>query len=302
MVVQSDSGFRSGFVSVVGRPNVGKSTLVNRLVGAKVSIVSDKPQTTRNEIRGVLTGADYQIVFLDTPGLHRPRTLLGERVNQRAHAALDGADVVCFVVEANGPIGPGDRFIADLVSRVGSPMILAVNKVDAATPAVVGEQLVRARDELGDPAAFVPVSARTGQGCDALLDEIVGRLGPGPQYYPADVVTDQPEAFLAAEFLREQLIAGTRDEIPHSIAVVVDEIKESGDEAPLITVRARVLVERESQKGIVIGKKGESIKRAGTRARQELERVLGARVYLETRVKVERNWQRRAGTLDRLDL
>lgn len=302
MTASGDTGFRSGFVSIVGRPNVGKSTLVNRLVGAKVAIVSDKPQTTRNEIRGVLTGADYQIVFLDTPGLHRPRTLLGERVNQKARAALDSVDVICFAVEANRPIGPGDRFIARLLTHADCPVILVLNKVDVAAPAAVAAQLATARDELGEPVAFVPISARTGEGCDALIAEILECLGVGPRYYPSDVVTDQPEAFLAAELLREQLIAGARDEVPHSITVVVDEIEETDDDDPLITVRARVLVERESQKGIVIGKGGESLKRAGTQARRELERVLGARVHLDTRVKVERNWQRRAAALDRLDL
>jgi GTP-binding protein Era len=293
-------GFRSGFVTVVGRPNVGKSTLVNRLVGSKVAIVSDRPQTTRNEIRGILTTPEVQIVFLDTPGIHRPRTLLGERANETARATFSSVDVVCFVIEANRAIGPGDRFIADLVRGSGAPVVLAVNKIDAAARPQVIEQLARAQAELLDAAAFVPLSASTGEGCDALLDELVARMPPGPRYYPEGVVTDQPEAFLAGEILREKLLAVARDELPHSIAVVVEDLEERGtDDDPALAIRARVYVERPSQRGIVIGRGGAVLKQAGTDARRELEVLLGARVFLETVVKVERNWQRRAHALDR---
>jgi GTPase len=300
--------FRSGFVTLVGRPNVGKSTLVNRLVGAKVAIVSDRPQTTRTQIRGVRTTDDSQLVLLDTPGVHRPRTLLGERTNARALSTLAEVDVVCMLVEASAPIGRGDRFVADLVHQVDTPGVLVVNKTDLADRREVAEHLARAQAELGDFDAFVPLSARTGDGIDALVGELEPRLPEGPLYYPEGVVTDQPETFLAAELLREQLLRVARDELPHAITVVAEEIEpDDGDEGDVdrahddvVRIRARVLVERESQKGMVIGRGGSVLKEAGTRARQELEALLGARVYLETRVAVERDWQRRAHALDRL--
>ena len=295
-------GFRSGFVAVVGRPNVGKSTLVNRIVGRKVAIVSDKPQTTRNEIRGVRTTDSTQIVFLDTPGVHKPRTLLGERSNQRALSTLAGVDVVCVVVESNAPIGPGDKFVAAAAQESGSPVVLVVSKVDVARGDDIAAQLTRAA-ELGDFAAFVPLSARSGVGVDALVGELESRLPEGPRYYPEGVVTDQPEAFLAAELLREQLLKVAREELPHSIMVVVDEIEERETASgPLLASHARVLVERDSQRGIVVGKGGEVLKKAGTAARLELEKLLGTRVHLETRVRVEPRWQRRAQSLDRLGL
>lgn len=290
-------GFRSGFVALVGRPNVGKSTLLNRMLDTKVSIVSDKPQTTRNRIRGVHTGPGAQVVFLDTPGIHKPRTPLGERLNRNALESLAEVDAVCFVVEASAPIGRGDRFVADHVGAVGTPVVLVSNKVDLVSPERIAGHLESASG-LGDFAAYVPVSARTGDGMAALLDEIVGYLPPGPRYYPEGVVTDQPEAFLAAEIVREQLLAVTREELPHSIVVTVEEIEERPN--GVLAVPAVILVERESQKGIVIGKGGEVIKRVGTAARRELEALLGTQVFLETRVKVERDWQRRERSLDRL--
>jgi GTP-binding protein Era len=309
--VSEPAAFRSGFVSLVGRPNVGKSTLVNRIVGTKVSIVSSRPQTTRTQVRGVRTTRDSQIVLLDTPGIHRPRTLLGERCNERSVATLGEVDVVCQLIEANAPVGPGDRFIAGLVGRVSTPKILVVNKVDIAARDEIGEQLVRASTELGDFDAFVPVSARTGDGVDALLAEILARLPEGPHYYPDGVVSDQPETTLVAELLREQLLAIARDELPHSIAVTAEPIDDDEDTAPadpddereeILRYRAVVRVERDSQKGIVIGKGGRVIRDAGTKARLELERLLGARVYLETAVRVDKEWQRRAHALDRLGL
>jgi GTPase len=296
--------FHSGFVAIVGRPNVGKSTMLNAIVGRKVSIVSDKPQTTRTQVRAVRTTDASQLVFLDTPGVHRPRTLLGERGNQRALATLQEVDVVCFVIEANAPIGQGDRFVAERLAEVDTPVVLALNKIDAATHDEIGQHLAVASGELGDFAAYVPVSARTANGLDALVGELEARLPEGPHYYPDDVVTDQPESFLAAELLREQLLKVAREELPHSIAVNTDDVEErrtsSGE--PLLAVRVIVRVERESQKGIVIGKGGAVLKAAGTAARRELEALLGMRVHLETRVKVEPDWQRRAGSLDRLGL
>ena len=313
--------FRSGFVSVVGRPNVGKSTLVNKLVGSKVSIVSKRPQTTRTEVRGVRTTDTSQVVFLDTPGVHKPRTLLGERTNERSLTTLRGVDVVCFVIDASSPIGPGDRFVAARVVESGTPAVLVVNKVDAASNADVAQRLVGAA-ELGDFEAYVPVSARSGDGLDALVAEIEARLPEGPHYYPEGVVTDQPETFLVAELVREKLLAVTRDELPHSIAVTAEEMErrrgratatpetetetgtgtetETGE--PLLAFRVVIRVERESQKGIVIGRGGSVLKRAGTEARHELETLLGTRVHLETVVRVDPDWQRRPHSLERLGL
>ena len=300
-----ENEFRSGFVAVVGRPNVGKSTLVNDLVGHKVSIVSEAPQTTRTQIRGVRTTDDHQIVFLDTPGLHKPRTLLGERANQRALATLDEVDAVCLVIDAQMPIGPGDRFVAGRVREAAAPVILVVNKIDVATKEQILEQLAVASHELAtvDDAAFVPVSARTGEGVDAVIDELHARLPEGPHYYPEGVHSDQPEEFLAAEFLREQLLSAAREELPHSIAVTTEDMETRETRAgPVLVFRCVVRVERDSQKGIVIGRQGAVLKEAGTNARHELERLLGTRVHLETHVKVDPDWQRRAAALDRLGL
>jgi GTP-binding protein Era len=275
---------RSGFATLVGRPNVGKSTLLNRILGTKVAIVSDKPQTTRTQVRGVLTRPDAQVVFVDTPGIHKPRTLLGERLNDTAESALGDVDVTCLVVDATAPVGPGDRFIA---SRLPENSLVVVNKVDAASRGDVLAQLERA-GELGFDEYF-PVSARTGEGVDVLVDAVVTRLPEGPMYYPDDTVTDVPEAFWVAELVREQLLAVTREELPHSIACRVTEW-----EWPRI--RCEILVERESQKGIVIGKGGEVLKQVGIEVRKQLPE--GA--YLELFVKVDKDWQRRPKALDRL--
>jgi GTP-binding protein Era len=309
------SEHRSGFVSLVGRPNVGKSTLVNQLVGAKVSIVSNRPQTTRTQIRGVRTTPDSQIVLLDTPGIHKPRTLLGERCNARSTETLAEVDVVCLVVEANAPIGPGDRFIAGLVHDVSTPRILVVNKVDVARREDVVDHLARATDELGEFDAYIPLSARTGDGVDALAAELEARLPEGPVYYPDGVVSDQPETALVAELVREKLLAVARDELPHSIVVTAEPLDDDDEDAAedgpeggeperdeVLRYGVVVRVERDSQKGIVIGKGGTVIRDAGTKARKELETLLGARVYLETKVKVDPDWQRRAHALDRLGL
>ncbi|HKF90395.1 MAG TPA: GTPase Era [Acidimicrobiia bacterium] len=299
-------GFRSGFVTLVGRPNVGKSTLLNQLVGSKVAIVSDRPQTTRTAIRGVRTAPGDQIVFVDTPGIHRPRTPLGERTNERAVATLGEVDVVCLLVEADAPIGAGDRFVAGLVHQVRTPRLLVVNKIDRAGKAAIVEHLATAARDLGDFDAYLPLSARTGDGIAALLGEIQIRLPEGPRYYPEGTVSDQPETFVAAELVREKLLAVARDELPHSITVSVEELEDipgadvDDPQDGILRLRADISVERDSQKGIVIGRGGRVLKDAGTAARQELEALLGVRVYLETRVRVERDWQRRAHALDRL--
>jgi GTPase len=278
------AGFRSGFVSLVGRPNVGKSTLLNRILGEKVAIVSDKPQTTRRRIQGVLTRPDAQVVFVDTPGIHKPRTPLGERLNTAAESTIPDVDVVAFVIDATQPLGRGDRWVA---SRVPSDAVVVVNKVDAARPEQVLEQLAAA-GEL-DLSEYFPVSARTGDGVADLVEHLVSRLPLGPRYYPDGMVTDVPEAFRVAELVREQLLAITRDELPHSITTRVTEW-----EWPLI--RCEILVERESQKGMVIGRKGAVLKQVGTAVREQLPE--GA--YLELHVKVDKDWQRRPGSLDRL--
>lgn len=276
---------KSGFVSIVGRPNVGKSTLLNRILGTKVAITSDKPQTTRSQIRGVLNRPDVQVVFVDTPGIHKPRTLLGERLNATAADAANGVDVVCMVVDATGPIGPGDRFVAE---QMPADAIVIVNKTDIASAEEVIAQLARAADQL-DRSAYFPVSAKTGNGIDALVEEIVSRLPEGPAWYPEDTVTDVPEAFWVAELVREQLLAVTHDELPHSIATRVVEW-----EWPRI--RVEILVERDSQKGIVIGRKGSVLKQVGTNVREQLPP--GA--FIELFVKVDKDWQRQATALDRL--
>lgn len=287
---------KSGFVSIVGRPNVGKSTLVNKLVGEKVAITSPRPQTTRNTIRGVLTEGDTQYVFVDTPGLHKPRNALGERLNKLVYGSLAETDVVLFVIDARAPVGPGDRLIADRLGEAGVPVIVAVNKVDIANPEQIADQLSEAA--AWDFDAYVPVSAKTGSGIDRLMGELSPRMPDGPFLFPEDMSSDQPEALLAAEFVREKYLARLRQELPHSLAVVVDEIttRDNG----VVAITATIYVERESQKGMVIGKAGSMLKRVGQEARQELETVFGAKVFLDLRVKVEKDWQRRDPILDRL--
>jgi GTPase len=277
-------GFRSGFVSLVGRPNVGKSTLLNRILGHKVSIVSDKPQTTRHRIQGVLTRSDAQVVFVDTPGIHKPRTALGERLNMTAESTIGDVDVAVLVLDATQPLGRGDRWVA---SRVPRDAVVVVNKVDIARPQQVLEQLAAAAEL--DLSEYFPVSARTGDGVSELVERLVERMPPGPRYFPDDMVTDVPEAFWVAELVREQLLAATREELPHSIATRVTEW-----EWPRI--RCEILVERESQKGIVIGHRGSVLKQVGTAVREQLPE--GA--YIELHVKVDKDWQRRPSALDRL--
>jgi GTP-binding protein Era len=263
---------------------VGKSTLLNGILGTKVSIVSDKVQTTRTQVRGVLTRPDAQIVFVDTPGIHKPRTTMGERLNDTAIGSVAGVDTVCLVLDATMPLGKGDRFVAERVPRNA---IVVVNKTDIASPAKVLEQLSRAAEL--DLSAYFPVSAETGKGVPELVEELVARLPEGPLYYPDDMVTDVPAAFWVAELVREQLFQTMREELPHSIACRVTEW-----EWPRI--RCEILVERESQKGIVIGKKGAVLKEVGTAVRAQLPE--GA--FIELVVKVDKDWQRRPAALERL--
>jgi GTP-binding protein Era len=288
---------RSGFVAVVGRPNVGKSTLVNALVGRKVAIVSDKPQTTRRDVRAVLTTDDYQIVFTDTPGFHKPRTLLGTRLNELVGKATQGVDAIVMVVDADDGIGRGDAYVFERqVRSAGVPAFCAVNKLDLVRNREEVPQL-QAAANLGEWDEIVPVAARTGRGVDLLRDLLVERMPEGPPYYPSDAETDQPLEVRLAEIVREKALAVTRQEVPHSIAVVVDELEE-GDE--LTKVHASLIVERDSQKGIVIGKGGATLKTIGTRAREEIELVLARKVFLDLRVKVLKEWQRDPKALQRL--
>lgn len=289
---------RSGFIPVVGRPNVGKSTLVNSLVGQKIAITSPRPQTTRNTIRGVLTleDPDRQFVFIDTPGLHRPRTALGERLNRLVYGSLAESDVAVFVLDATQRIGPGDRLIAARLQESRIPTVVVVNKVDIIGKHRVAEQLGEAGK--WDFDAYVPVSALLATGLLPLVSELDRRLPEGPLYFPADVYSDQPERLLVAELIREKYLSRLEEELPHSVAVIVEEIetRDSG----VVYVPATVYVERESQKGIVIGKGGSMIRAAGEEAREELERLFGATCYLDIKVKVEKDWQRREQVLDRL--
>jgi GTPase len=288
---------RSGFVAVVGRPNVGKSTLVNALVGQKVSIVTDKPQTTRARIRGVRTTEDHQIVFTDTPGFHKPRTLLGERLNRLVEESTVDVDAVLLVVDAAAGVGRGDGFVAERrVSPVNALKVCAVNKVDL----VKERELLPQLEAAGRLARFdhvVPVAALTGRGLEELLGVLVEALPEGPRYYEPEEVTDQPVELRVAEIVREKALALTREEIPHSVATQVEEMERKDG---LTRITCLILVERESQKGIVIGKGGAMLKRIGSLAREELELVLGSKVFLELRVKVQREWQRDPRALSRL--
>jgi len=277
-------GFRSGFVTLVGRPNVGKSTLLNKILGEKVSIVSDKPQTTRSQVRGVLHRPGYQLVFVDTPGIHKPRGPLGKRLNDSAESTIGDVDAVCMLIDATQPIGPGDRWVAE---RCPKNSILVVNKTDIAKPEQILAQLEEAAGF--EYEAYFPVSSYTGEGVEALIDHLAARMPEGPPYYPEEMVSDAADAFWVAELVREQLLAVLREEIPHSIATRVTEL-----EWPHI--RCEILVERDSQKGIVIGKKGAVIKQVGIGARSQLREG----TYLELVVKVAKNWQTETSILEGL--
>lgn len=286
---------KSGLVAVVGRPNVGKSTLVNRLVGSKVAITSSKPQTTRSTIRGVVNGDDFQMVLIDTPGLHRPRAEIGHRLNRMVYGTLAEADMVLFLIDAVAPIGPGDRMIAERLGEVKAPVMVVVNKLDLALPSQVAPQLEEAA--AWNFAGYFPVSSLTGEALEKLVAEVVPRLPEGPALFPPGMVTDQAEEFLIAEIIREKFLDRLHDELPHSLIVRVRSMEQEED---LLRIEADVLVERSSQKGIVIGHRGEMLGTSGTEARVELEAFFACRVHLQLKVKVEADWQRRPQQLDRL--
>lgn len=301
MTNAAPGGFRSGFCCFVGRPNAGKSTLTNALVGTKVAITSDKPQTTRRAVRGIVNRPDAQLVVVDTPGLHRPRTVLGERLNDVVRHTLGNVDVIGFCVPADQRVGPGDRYIAAELAGLRSPVVAVVTKTDAASSSRVAEQLV-AVSELGEFVDVVPVSALVGDQVDLLADLLVAQLPVGPQLYPDDVSTDEAIDVRIAELIREAALDGVRDELPHSIAVTVDEMRPREGRPDLTEIFATIHLERSSQKGIVIGARGARLKAIGTAARTEIERLLGTRVHLDLHVAVEAEWQRDPRKLDRLGL
>jgi GTP-binding protein Era len=281
---------KAGFVSLIGRPNAGKSTLLNRFVGQKVAIVSDKPQTTRHRIVGVRTVPGGQIVFIDTPGIHKPMHRMNQRMVDAATTTLKEVDVAVLVVDATQPPGGGDRFVLDAVKRAGVKAILALNKIDRVRkPALLPiiEQYMAAAEFAG----VVPISALTGDGVDRLEHEILGALPDGAALYPEDYLTDQTQRTLAAELIREKVLAHTRDELPYSTAVVIEQFEEPGDEGGLTRIHASILVDHESQKPIVVGKGGDMIKRIGTEARRDLEEMLDGRVFLDLYVKVRADWR-----------
>ena len=292
--------FRSGFACFAGRPNVGKSTLMNALVGSKVAITSSRPQTTRRAIRGIVHRTDAQLIIIDTPGLHRPRTLLGERLDSLARSTLTEVDVIGFCIPATERIGPGDKYLANELTGLGkTPVVAIVTKTDEATREQVAAQLA-AVSELGDWADIVPVSAVAGFQLDVLSDVLVSYLPPGRPLYPDGELTDEPEQQLVAELIREAILEGVRDELPHSIAVVVEEMAPREGRDDLIDVHAVMYVERPSQKAIVLGAKGARLKEVGTTARHQIEALLGSRVYLDLRIKIAKDWQRDPRQLRRL--
>ena len=290
---------RSGFVALAGRPNAGKSTLVNEIVGGKVAIVSDKPQTTRREIRGIVTREDWQLVLVDLPGVQRPRDPLTERMQRRVESALRDADVVLFMLNGEQQIGAGDRFIANAIKNVGLPAVTALNKVDRLDRGRTVTALETAA-KLGVEGEIYPISARTGAGVEALVGELVSMLPEGPFLYPPEEQSDQPEQIRIAELVREQVLLRTREELPHAVEVEIDELEERED--GLLIVRALVWAETESQKGILVGAAGQMVKAIGTAARREIEAMLERHVHLDLHVRVRKGWRRDEALLDRLGI
>lgn len=291
------NNFHSGFVAILGRPNVGKSTFLNRVVGQKIAIMNDKAQTTRNKIQGIYTEDDAQIVFIDTPGIHKPHSRLGDFMVESALSTLNEVDAVLFMVNATQKRGRGDDFIIERLKNVKKPIYLVINKIDQIHPDKLLQIMDDYRNTL-DYAEVFPISALEGNNCPELIESLVNTLPEGPQYYPADQITDHPERFIAGELIREKVLELTREEVPHSVAVVVDRIHREDDEKVL--VQATIVVERNSQKGIIIGKGGKMLKQIGVKARKDIELMLGDKVYLELWVKVQPNWKDRQVDLQAL--
>ena len=293
--INNDNKFKSGFISIIGRPNVGKSTFLNRVIGQKIAIMSDKPQTTRNKIQGVLTMNDAQMIFIDTPGIHKPKHKLGDFMVKSAINALREVDVILFMVNAVEGMGRGDDFILEKLQDMKTPVFLVINKIDEVHPDELLPLINKYKEKMNF-AAIVPISALQGNNVETLLETIKGQLSEGPQYYPADQVTDHPERFIISELIREKVLHLTREEVPHSIAVVIDSIKKQ-ENKDVIDVMATIIVERSSQKGIVIGKQGSMMKEIGKRARIDIETLLGSKVYLELWVKVQKDWRNKMSVL-----
>ncbi|HAX79652.1 MAG TPA: GTPase Era [Cyanobacteria bacterium UBA11372] len=290
-------GYKSGFIGIIGRPNVGKSTLMNQLVGQKIAITSPVAQTTRNRLRGILTTPEAQMIFVDTPGIHKPHHQLGEVLVQNAQIAIKSVDVVLFVVDGSVEMGGGDRFIAELLHNTKTPVILGLNKIDQL--AQDSPEIDRSYNELAKPQNWpvVKFSALTGAGLENLQELLIENLEPGPYYYPPDLVTDQPERFIMGELIREQILLLTREEVPHSVAVTIEKVEEE----PAITrVFAAINVERDSQKGILIGKKGSMLKAIGSAAREQIQKLIAGKIYLELFVKVEPKWRQSRSRLAEL--
>lgn len=292
-----EPNFKSGFISIIGRPNVGKSTFLNKVIGQKISIMSDKAQTTRNKIQGVLTKDDFQMIFIDTPGIHKPKHRLGDFMMKVAENTLNEVDAVIFMINADEGFGKGDQYIIDRLQQVKSPVFLIINKIDLVSP----EQLLEIIDEYkgkGNFTEIIPISALQGNNVNHLLNELLKYLPEGPQYYPADQITDHPERFVITELIREKALHLTREEVPHSIAVAMENMEKRED--GVILIQATIITERSSQKGIIIGKQGSMLKNIGQKARQDIEALLGSKVYLELWVKVKKDWRNRQNQLHEL--
>ncbi|SFP20937.1 GTP-binding protein Era [Salibacterium halotolerans] len=281
-------GFKSGFAAIIGRPNAGKSTLLNHVLGEKIAIMSDKPQTTRNRIQGVYTSSESQIIFIDTPGIHKPKHRLGDFMVQSAVQTLQDVDLILFIIDANDRYGPGESYILEQLQQVSTPVFLVMNKIDQLHP----DQLLEKIDSYRRRADFsevVPISALQGNNVDTLIEQITGYLEEGPQFYPEDQLTDHPERFVVSELVREKVLHLTEDEVPHSIAVYIEDMKEREEGA--VYIAAVIVVERPSQKGIIIGKQGSMLKEIGKRARLDIESLLGSNVHIDLWVKVQKDWR-----------
>ncbi|AXI09487.1 GTPase Era [Oceanobacillus zhaokaii] len=289
------NSFKSGFIAIIGRPNVGKSTFLNRVIGQKIAIMSDKPQTTRNKIQGVLTTDDAQIVFIDTPGIHKPKHRLGDFMMRIAENTLNEVDAIIFMINAKEGYGKGDQYILDKLQSVNSPVFLIINKIDLIHPNEI-LPLIEQYSKKGNFEEIIPISALEGNNVDHLLDVIKNHIPEGPQYYPSDQVTDHPERFIITELIREKVLELTREEVPHSIAVVMENLEQRDNNT--IFIQAMIITERSTQKGILIGKQGSMLKNIGKNARKDIEALLGSKVYLELWVKVKKDWRNKQSQLN----
>jgi GTP-binding protein Era len=287
--------FKSGFISIIGRPNVGKSTFINRVIGQKIAIMSDKPQTTRNKVQGVLTTNDTQYIFIDTPGIHKPKHKLGDFMMKVAQNTLKEVDVILFMVNAEEGFGRGEEFIIEKFQSVKTPIFLIINKIDRIHPDQLLEVIVSYKEKYPF-AEIIPISALQGNNVETLLEQVKRYLPEGPLFYPADQVTDHPERFIVSELVREKALHLTREEVPHSLAVVLEKM-EREQNRDMVHVMATIIVERDSQKGIIIGKQGKMLKEIGKRARIDIENLLGSKVFLELWVKVQKDWRNKASQL-----